>query len=409
MALPVRGTGSAESGRSPAVAKALRRRARVRPAGECVRIVLPVLRYLPALGGATHLVQLLAEGLAARGHAVTVVAQSEPGTAAEETIAGVRVLRLGMRHVAGFRVPKGYLRLLRSIDADVLHLTGNRIWNVDYYLPFAGSFDWPQVIMPLGFYHYWMRQGLVRWLYYDQYFARRLRQFDGYLALTAGERAQVLGWKYPPERVHLVPVGIDVDEPARPMEASSRIRGDWKLGTPRVAVYVGGFYDNKRVDRLIRAVAGTHETWGLVVMGPDVPGNPYDRAHCEAIARELGAHVRILGAVPRSELIAGLQAADAYVQGSSFEGFGIGLLEGMAAGRPFVAFDAGVASELSARGAGICVRTEMEMSEALLALPERLGTMGEVARTVAQEYSVDRMIDRTLAAYQAAGRVAASR
>ena len=105
----------------------------------------------------------------ARGHSVTVVTQAEPETPPEETIADVRVLRLAMRRVAGFRVPKGYLRLLRSLEADVLHLTGNRIWNVDYYLPFARSFDWPQVIMPLGFYHYWMRTGFIRWLYYDRY------------------------------------------------------------------------------------------------------------------------------------------------------------------------------------------------------------------------------------------------
>src|SRR5208282_4097038 len=91
------------------------------PEGECVRIVLPVLRYVPALGGATRLVQLIAEGSAARGHSVTVVTQAEPGLPDEEMVAGVRVLRLGMRHVAGFRVPKGYLRLLRSLDADVLH------------------------------------------------------------------------------------------------------------------------------------------------------------------------------------------------------------------------------------------------------------------------------------------------
>jgi len=382
---------------------------RVLTKGECVRIVLPVLRYLPALGGATRLVQLIAEGSATRGHSVTVVTQSEPGAPDEEMIAGVRVLRLGMRHIAGFRVPKGYLRLLRSLDADVLHQTGNRIWNVDYYLPFANSFDWPQVIMPLGFYHYWMRRGFVRWLYYDQYFARRIRAFDAYLALTEGERNQVVRWNYPPERVHVVPVGIDLAEFAQAPSDRDTVRTGWGLGTPHVAVYVGGLYDNKRVDRLVRAVAATRGEWGLVVIGPDIPGTRYDQSHCEELARKLSARVRFLGAVARPTVIAALQAADAYVQGSAFEGFGIGLVEGMAAGRPFVAFDAGVASELSARGAGICVRSEAEMSEALLSFSGRLGAMGATARSVAQEYSVGRMIDQTMAAYEVARRVEAGR
>ena len=374
---------------------------RVCASGDLVRIVLPVLRYVPALGGATRLTQQIAEGVARRGHAVTVVTQAEPGTPNEETIAGVRVLRLEMRHVAGFRIPKGYLRCLRTLDADLLHQIGNRIWNVDYYLPFAGSFDWAQVIMPLGFYHYWMRSGFVRWLYYDQYFARRIRRFDAYLALTEGERAQVVAWKYPADRVHVIPVGVDLTELGQAPAAGDSVRTGWKLGTPYIAVYVGGFYDNKRVDRLVRAIAATQGKWGLVVIGPDIPGSPYDRSHCEALSRQLSAPVRFLGAVPRSSVIAAHYAADAYVQGSSFEGFGIGLLEGMATGKPFVAFDAGAAQELSARGAGVCVRSEQEMTRALLALPERAREMAKAARATAEEFSSDRMVERVLDVYRA--------
>lgn len=369
--------------------------------GDGVRIVLPVLRYVPALGGATRLVQLMAEGLVARNHSVTVVTQSEPNVPDEETIAGVRVRRIRMQHVAGFRVPKGYLRLLRSLEADVLHQVGNRIWNVDYYLPFARSFDWPQAIMPLGFYHYWMRSGFVRWLYYDRYFSRRIRAFDAYVALTQSERDQVVGWKYPPDRVHVIPVGIELSEFARPPASSGDMRAGWKLGTPHIAVYVGGLYDNKRVDRLVRAVAATRGDWGLVVIGPDVPGTAYDQAHCETLARQLSVPVRFLGPVPRSTVLASLSAADAYVQGSAFEGFGIGLLEAMAAGRAFIAFDAGAARELSATGAGVCVTSEQEMASALSSLPARATEMGNRGRAVAQEYSVDRMVDRLVELYLA--------
>ena len=366
-----------------------------------MRILLPVLRYVPALGGATRLVQLIAEGAAARGHSVTVVTQAEPETPPEETIAGVRVLRLRMRRLAGFRVPRGYLRLLRSLDADLLQQNGNRIWNVDYYLPFARSFEWPQVIMPMGFYHYWMRPGLVRWLYYDRYFAGRLRAFDGYIALTRGERDQVVGWGYPADRVRVIPVGIDLSEFTGPTTPSESVRKGWGLATPRIALFVGGFYDNKRVDRLVRAVAATHGAWGLVVIGVDVPGNPYDRAHCESLARALSAPVRFVGPVSRSAVLDALFSADAYVQASAFEGFGIGLVEAMAAGRPFVAFDAGIARELSEAGAGICVRSEAEMASALTDLPERSEAMGRAARVASREYSNDRMIERVLELYAA--------
>lgn len=363
-----------------------------------------MFRYLPALGGATRLVQLVAEGAAARGHHVTVVTQAEPGSPAEETIAEVRVLRLEMRHIAGFRLPRGYLRLLRSLDADLLHLNGNRIWCADFYLPLARSFGWPQVIMPMGFYHYWMRRGFVRWLYYDRYLPGRLRAFDGYVALTESERDQVVRWRYPVDRVRVIPVGIDLGEFERSPEAPEQLRQRWGLSTPRIAVYAGGMYDNKRVDRLVRAVAATRGEWGLVVLGPDLPGTAYDRAHCEALARGLSARVRFLGAVPRTEVVGSLFAADAYVQGSAFEGFGISLLEAMAAGRPFVAFDTGAARELAATGAGVCVRNEAEMTAALRDIPGHAEEAGRLGQAAVREYSVDRMVDRTLALYRSVQR-----
>ena len=367
-----------------------------------MRVVFAVFRYVPALGGATRHVQLLAEGVAAAGHSVTVVTQAEPDAPAEEVIRGVRVVRLGMRKVAGFRVPRAYRRTLRGLDADVFHLSGNRIWCVDFYLPFARSFVWPQVIMPMGFYHYWMRRGFVRWLYYRRYLPGRLEAFDGYVALTPEEKAQVVSWGYPAARAEVIPVGIDLGEFQDPPDHAEAERASWGLNTPRVAVYVGGLYDNKRVDRLVRAVAATRGEWGLVVVGRDVPRHEYDLAHCSRLARELGAPVRFLGDVTRGRVLRALYAADTYVQGSQFEGFGIGLLEAMAAGRPFVAFDAGGARELAAAGAGVVVRSEPEMAAALMALPPRLDEMNRAARATVRGYSAEQMVNRTLALYRSA-------
>lgn len=371
--------------------------------GASVRILLAVLEYLPALGGSTRLVQTLAEGAVAQGHEVTVLTQAEPDTPDREVIGGVTVERLAMRRFAGLRIPRGYLSRLRQEAADVFHLHGNRIWCADYYFPFARSFPWPQAISPFGFYHYWMRRGLVRSLYYRHYLPGRLRAFQAYIALTTAERDQVVGWGYPADRVRVIPPGIDLAEFSTVRNDAAAVRASWGLPNPHVAVFVGGLYDNKRVDRCVRAIARTRGEWGLVVIGKDVPGTPYDRLHCEALARELSASVRFLGPQPRASVLGALGAADAFVQGSSFEGFGIALLEAMASGLPFVAFDAGGARDLATSGAGFVVGSELEMADRLGTLIERRDEMRKAGPTAARDHSASRMVEQILETYRSIG------
>ncbi|MFZ1024300.1 MAG: glycosyltransferase family 4 protein [Thermoplasmata archaeon] len=369
-----------------------------------MRIVIAIHRYFPATGGSERTAQVIAEGAALRGHEVTVVTQAEPGAPAREALHGVTVIRIEMRKFGRFRIPRGYLALLRSLPADVFHLHGNRIWCVDYYLPWARSFSWPQVITPHGFYHYWMRRGFVRWLYYQHYFPGRLRAFGAYSAHTEGERDQAVSWGYPLDRIEVIPASVDLVEFTSPPNNVRALRAGWGLPTPRIGLFVGALFDNKRVDRLIRAVTATHGEWGLVVIGGDGPDSPYDRAHCEQLARQLAAPVRFLGAQPRSVVVSAMFAADAYLQGSAFEGFGVSLLEAMAAGRPFIAFDTGAARELSRTGAGFSVQSEDELIERLKVPPAQLESMGAVGREAVRAYTPERMIDRYLAVYQSVAR-----
>ena len=346
------------------------------------------------------MVQLLAEGYASRGHTVTVVTQEEPSSPSEEEVGGVRVLRLRMSHAGRFRVPQGYLRLLRRTEADVFHLHGNRIWCADYYFPFARTFDWPQVITPHGFYHYWMRPAPSPGSLLRTVLSRPVACVPGLHRSHRGRADPGRGLGYPPQRIRVIPNGIDLSEFDRTPASRDSVRAAWGLESRRIALTVGGCYDNKRVDRLVRAIAATRGEWGLVVVGPDVPGSPYDRIHCEQLAKELHAPVRFLGPQPRSSVLDAFSSSDAYVQASAFEGFGVSLLEAMAAGLPFIAFDAGAARELSRTGAGFCVSSGEEMVARLRELPGRGVEMGRVARRAVPDWSSDRMVERHLEVYR---------
>jgi len=299
-------------------------------------------------------------------------------------------------------VPSGYLRLLRRLDADVLHMHGNRIWCADFYFPFARFFDWPQLVTGHGFYQYAMHpRAFDRW-YFERYFPRVLRQFDAYAADTEYERQQLISWGVDPGRVPRIPLGAAVEEFRESPIPVDAVRKGWGLSTPNIGVYVGGFFENKRVDRLIEAASRTGGQWGLVLIGRDVPESPFNRAYCESLTRKLGVAVRFAGELPRPETVASFLAADAVLSASTYEGFGVTLAEAMAAARPFIAWSTGAAPEMAATGGGIVVRSPEEFVSALkrLADAETRGEMGRHGRAASPEWSFSAMTDRYLALYE---------
>ncbi|MCI4346607.1 MAG: glycosyltransferase family 4 protein [Thermoplasmata archaeon] len=366
-----------------------------------MHVLLASHRYAPVPGGTERVVQSIAEGLVAAGHRATVITQQEPGTPAEETVHGVEVRRLRMRHWMGIRFPVRYLNSLRAIDADLFHLHGNRIWCADFYFPKAASFAWPQVLTGHGFYQYEMHPRWRDRYYFERYFPRVLRRFDAYTPDTEREAAQLRSWGVLPERLKVVPLGVALDEFRTPPPGADGVRAKHGITRPRLAVYAGGFFENKRVDRLVQGIAPVRDRWSLLAIGRDVPGSPFNLAACARLAESLGVEMRAPGALSREETIAAIFASDVVVLGSQYEGFGLLPVEAMAAGRPFVGYDAGAVSMLAATGAGECVDSAAGFAGALGALEgagerERRGKLGIAA---AIEYSEAAMVQRYLAVY----------
>lgn len=365
-----------------------------------MRVLFATHRYFPVAGGTERVVQILAEGAVRAGHAATVVTQREPGVPDDERVNGVRVVRLRMRHVAGIRVPVGYRRALRAAEADVFHLHGNRIWCADFYLPRAKSAPWPQVMTGHGFYQYdRFRRWWDRW-YFERYLPRRLRWFDRYVPLTEHERDQLTGWGVPAQRMVRIPNGVDLAEFQAPVDGGS-LRSTYGIRADLLAVYVGGFFANKRVDRLIDAIARAGPRWALLAIGRDVPGSGSGMAACIARAGALGVEFHAPGALSRPETVRALSAADVVVSASDYEGFGLTPLEAMAAGRPFVTFPAGAAPEIAAAGGGFTEATVPGFAARLRELedPGRREAVSIAGRRAVPEWSTEVMVRRHLALY----------
>ncbi|MEM0129737.1 MAG: glycosyltransferase family 4 protein [Thermoplasmata archaeon] len=371
-----------------------------------MRVLLISHRFHPVQGGSEQWALLLARALQRRGETPLVLTQAEPGLPAEEDLGGIAIRRIPIVRAGRFRIPRGYPAILRRLDYDLLHLSGNRVWCADYLFPWARRIPGPKVITPHGFYQLAMAPGPLNRLYFTRYLPRVLSAFDGYLAMTAAEARQIVGFGYPGEKTHVVGTGIEWDEFERPPAA----RREWVrdgVRTPFVALSAGGTWENKRLDRVIASLAPLRDQVTLLIAGRDVPHSRLARPVLDRIARDHGVTVRFLGEIPREALLAAYREADVYLQGSSYEGFGLALLEAMASGLPFVAFPAGAAPELAAAGGGTVAESVPAFTAAVRAALARRSEdpEGERERTraAAAPWRWDRLIDRYREAYRAAG------
>jgi L-malate glycosyltransferase len=206
--------------------------------------------------------------------------------------------------------------------------------------------------------------------------------------------------------VNVIYNGIDVGAvPAAGMRA--RVRRE--LAIPDNAIVVGTVArldPVKDIPTLIRAVAGHHGAGAPTILL--VIGDGSERAHLEAVARDIGvaSSVRFLG--HRDDARDLLAACDMYANSSISEGISLTILEAMAAGLPVVATRVGGTPEIVDASCGRLVpsRDPDALTATLAALAEDATlrqALGREARArVEQRFTLDRMVREYRDLYYAA-------
>jgi glycogen(starch) synthase len=203
----------------------------------------------------------------------------------------------------------------------------------------------------------------------------------------------------------MIPLWIDAATP--PPAEPPRV----DAGRPWI-LFVGQLTPRKGYDLAIAAlpaIVERHPAASLLVVSGI---NTADRDRVTRMSRDLGveARIRFLGHVEDAELLALFGSCDVYVTPTRYEGFGLTLLEAMAAGAPVVCADAPAANEILRDGEnGLLVPPEdpASLAAAVLrilddrALGGRLREGGR--RTVREEFDGDRLVTELESAYRSAG------
>jgi glycosyltransferase involved in cell wall biosynthesis len=372
------------------------------------RVLLMTETYWPEIGGGERQARLLAQGLAARGHEVTIVARrSRAGTRRRDLDGQVQVLRLPPTGRGRWRkwllvLPAFGALLWRRRRYDIVLVAGFRWLGIAAMLArlLTGK---PTVLKAdssgelSGEY---FRAGLAQsGIALESWPARSLlglrnallRRADAFVSLSDTMTRELQAHGVPAERIRQIGNGVDtaIFHPATPEERAA-LRARLGLPAGDVAIYTGRLVSYKGLALLVRVWRDiAHATLVLVGEG----GN--DIHACEAelqdfvAANGLSERVRFTG--PVDNVHDWLRAADIFVFPTENEAFGLSLVEAMACGLASVTTTVGGLRDFVVDGANALAVPVADAGaltggiRALLADPELRSGIGRSARRTAEE------------------------
>lgn len=243
------------------------------------------------------------------------------------------------------------------------------------------------------------------------------RTVDLVIAISAAvKRSLVEQIRIPASKIHIVPYGFDLDRSQTGFSADgASVRS--RLGIPLEATVIGtvGRLAKQKGHRfLIQAfaqVGARHPNTRLLIVGHDDEGL---RSDLESLAKRLGVERKVFftGFMDGREA---LSAMDLFVLPSLWEGFGLVLLEAMAAGLPIIATRVTAVPEIiKHKETGLLTAPKDSSGLAkqiryLLEHPDVSSALGcRAQEQVVEKFSVSRMVTDTVQLYEDCLRVVAT-
>ena len=223
--------------------------------------------------------------------------------------------------------------------------------------------------------------------------------YDRIIAITDATADALADWiPATRSRTTIIPNAADVSRFAHVAAPADRAA----LGIPAHATLltcVGRLEEQKDHATLIRAMGRLPETVHAAFVGGGVLE---EGLRAQAASLGVGERVHFLGR--RSDIPEILTASDMYVQPSRWEGFGIAVVEAMAAGLPVVISDvAGVREVVGAAGLRFPVGDDAALATQVSGLindPARRADLISQGRARAQDFTIERCVNTHVALYQ---------
>lgn len=310
-----------------------------------MKILFVIENYLPHVGGVEAVFRNLAEGLAKKGNTATIITHRLKGTAAEETINGVKVKRVscfGSRYLFTFLSIPAAVAAARN--ADIVHTT---TFNGFFPAWVAAKLNRKPLVATIhevwiGKWREYTDFSLLKALLHDAFerFLYLLPFVDKYVAVSNSTRQQLL--RIGKKNAITIYNGVDYGHFNPRKYYGNKVRKKYSLQKNYVLLVYGRPGPSKGVEY---AIAAMKEIRGTILNSKMLLMLSMDKQYqgkysqLLQLIKKLRLEDKIINVppVPHSELPDYIMAADCVVVPSLAEGFGYTAAEAAAMGKPIVA------------------------------------------------------------------------
>lgn len=357
-----------------------------------LRILHVVRQYAPAIGGLESYAHSITAHQKALGHDCEVLTLNKvfhgDGAVlpAEETIDGIKVRRVGFWGRRRFFIPKVSPFYFKKFDIVHVH-------NTDVFYDYVALSSLLTGIRPVatthgGFFHT-KDFSLVKQVYFHT--VTRISSFF-YKAIFAISGNDFEMFKRLSNKVTLLPNAVE------PLGKGITAGSDF--------LYIGRLAEHKRVERVIEVFArlkGDHNIAGkLHIVGPewDIKIEPLRKlAHARGVEADTIFH----GAASRERMVEIAKECGYFLSASTFEGFGMSMIEAMSVGMiPFVEANESFRELVDGSGVGLCgdyTETDAMAARIAASLPAQTA-LRERAASFAAQFSWDDLVRNVILAYR---------
>jgi len=235
---------------------------------------------------------------------------------------------------------------------------------------------------------YWLEDRKVR--YVLNFIGKQvLKRADAVRVVSERVKRRLLGTGIREERIFKLPIAVDVKKFSRAGNGG-KIRQKFS-DYDNIVLFVGRLAREKNLENLLIAAANVLDKFPKTLFL--IVGDGPEREKLEEFARKLNISRNVVfeGAVEHDVLPAYYGACDVFVLPSDHEGWGLVVIEALAAGRPVVTTDVGLAGEVVRDGeCGFVIpkRNPAMLAERIIKLlgsEELRCRMGEAGKRIAEK------------------------